>query len=98
MSSGDGRNRDHTSAGRRFLRVAALTLDFAVLAFVWTVAMIRGSTLDYFVAAMLTVVPMVRRVRRWVVRRYELPEASPDEAYVSRLRRWRRGRNAGIGI
>jgi hypothetical protein len=67
---------------------------FAVVS--WVVVGVTGSDVTYYLAAGSTVSLAQEGARRWA-RSKGVPEWAANEAYITRLRRWRRARNTSGG-
>jgi hypothetical protein len=57
----------------------------------WVIVAVKGTDLAYYFAVGATVSLLQEGTRRWA-RSKGLPEWSANEAYIARLRRWRRSR------
>jgi hypothetical protein len=67
---------------------------FAVAA--WVLVALTGSDIAYYFAIAFTVRLLLDGIQRWA-RSTGLPEWTANEAYITRLRRWRRSKRAGAG-
>jgi hypothetical protein len=67
-----------------------LASAFAVAA--WVLVALKGSDIAYYVAVGATVSLLQEGIRRWA-RSKGVPEWTANEAYIARLRRWRRSRH-----
>jgi len=63
-------------------------LDAILGAAAWLLVAVKGGDIAYDFAIGLTVNPLLLAARRWA-RSRDVPEWTANEAYISRLRRWR---------